>query len=218
MTPPLSTQRSSADGCTTVLLVRHGHVEGIDPARFRGRRDLPLTPLGQRQAQALSRRIAAQWQPGAVFTSPLGRCVTTAAAIAQPFGLTPVPVPELLDLDYGAWQGLALEEVRKRWPKAWAQWRDTPQLVSFTKGESLAELAARATNAAHRLVQAHGGETIAIVAHDSVNRVLLLRALDLPLAHYHALTQAPCGLNVLHFGNGRFTVDTLNETGHLLGC
>lgn len=218
MAPPQPKPPGSADDRTTVLLVRHGHVEGIDPPRFRGRCDLPLTPLGQRQAQALSRRIAAQWQPSAIFTSPLGRCVATATAMARPFDLTPIPVQELLDLGYGMWQGLAFEDVRRRWPKAWTQWRDTPQLAAFPKGESLAELAARATNAAHRLVQAHGGETIAIVAHDSVNRVLLLRALDLPLAHYHALTQAPCGLNVLHFGNGRFTVDTLNETGHLLGC
>lgn len=218
MPPPLPSQAGGADDRATVLLVRHGHVEGVDPPRFRGRRDLPLTPLGQRQAQMLGQRIAAQWSPTAIFTSPLGRCVATAAAIAQPFHLDPVRVPELLDLDYGTWQGLALEDARKRWPQAWMQWRDAPQLASFPQGESVAELATRVTNAAHRLVQVHAGETLVIVAHDSVNRVLLLHALNLPLSRYHTLAQAPCALNVLHLGHGRFTVETLNETGHLLAC
>lgn len=206
------------DAITTCLLVRHGHVEGVDPPRFRGRRDLPLTPLGHAQAQALARRIAAQWHPDAVFTSPLARCVATATAIAQPFGLPPQSVPELIDLDYGAWHGLAPADVRARWPDAWRRWRETPQLAAFPNGERLAGLATRTTAALRRLLRSRQGETLVIVAHDSVNRALLLHALDLPLAHYHLLVQAPCALNVLRLRGGRLRADTLNETGHLLAC
>ena len=90
---------------TKIILVRHGHVEGISPERFRGRVDLTLTAEGQRQAELTAHRIHATWRPAAVFTSPLGRCRATAAVIATPLGLSPRPLDGLIDIDYGEWQG-----------------------------------------------------------------------------------------------------------------
>ena len=60
---------------TKIILVRHGHVEGIDPPRFRGRTELPLTEIGMRQAQQTAQRIAAHWKPLSLYTSPMGRKV-----------------------------------------------------------------------------------------------------------------------------------------------
>lgn len=201
----------------TLILTRHGHVEGIDPVRFRGQRELPLTSLGLSQARALSRRIAAQWQPEMIFTSPLGRCIDTAKAVAEPAGLVPEAVPGLNDIDYGTWQGMTHDEVRTTWPEAWSRWQETPQLAEFPGGESLPEFSRRVVNALYRIVQDHRSHIIVIVAHDSVNRILLLHALGLPLSRYHAIAQSPCGLNVLEFGRGQFKATTINETGHLLG-
>ena len=79
---------------TKIILVRHGHVEGISPERFRGRADLMLTDEGLRQAEATAHRIYANWTPIAVYASPLGRCQATAAAIARPFGLSPATLDE----------------------------------------------------------------------------------------------------------------------------
>lgn len=209
-------QQQIASQEITLVLVRHGHVEGIEPARFRGQRELPLTALGRRQAQALSRRVAAEWQPAAIFTSPLGRCLDTAKAIAQPFGLVPEPVQGLIDLDYGTWHGLTDSEVHVQWPQEWARWHAAPQDATFPGGESLRNLGARATVAVDAILRSYRGSTVVIVAHDSINRVLLLHALNLPLSHYRAVVQAPCGLNVLKFTDGQFAVRTVNETGHLL--
>ena len=103
---------------TKIILVRHGHVEGISPERFRGRADLALTPEGLRQAEATARRIEASWTPAALYASPLSRCRTTAEAIGRPFGLTPTPVPGLVDIDYGEWQGLTPDEVGRKMARA----------------------------------------------------------------------------------------------------
>src|SRR6516165_5675937 len=103
------------DGVTKIILVRHGHVEGISPERFRGRADLRLTAEGRRQAEATARRIHATWAPVAVYTSPLGRCRATGEAIGEPFGLVPVTCDGLIDIDYGEWQGLTPDEARSRW-------------------------------------------------------------------------------------------------------
>lgn len=204
------------DATTTLLLVRHGHVDGIDPPRFRGRTELALTPLGCRQAEALRDRIAMEWQPTAIYSSPMERCRETGATIAGPFGVAVEPVADLNDRDYGAWQGLSHAEVHHRWPEQYGIWRNAPHAAVIPRGETLDAVAERTLRALHAILHHHRGQTTVVVAHDSVNRVLLLRTLDLPLDRYWDITQAPCALNVLHFDGGRVKVATLNETGHLV--
>lgn len=204
-------------GITTCILVRHGHVEGIAPPRFRGRADLPLTDRGERQAHALRDRIAQEWLPDVAYSSPLCRCLRTATIIAQPFDLAVEPVDDLTDFDYGQWQGLTHDEVHASWPEAWARWRNTPHLVTIPGGESLPNLVGRSVRALHEILNRHRDQTIVVAAHNSVNRVLLLHALDLPLQRYWSIQQAPCTLNVLEHSGGMLRVRTLNEIGHTLG-
>ena len=71
---------------TKIILTRHGHVEGIEPERFRGRTDVPLTELGRAQARAVAARISELWKPLMVYTSPMGRCVATGQEIAKACG------------------------------------------------------------------------------------------------------------------------------------
>jgi probable phosphoglycerate mutase len=103
---------------TKLLLTRHGHVDGIKPARFRGRAELALTPAGLEQAAALAQRIARQWKPAAVYTSGLQRCVVTGAKIGAAVGVKAVVLDGLMDLDYGAWQMRTHDEVKAEAPEA----------------------------------------------------------------------------------------------------
>src|SRR5260370_3770362 len=104
------------DGMTKIIVVRHGHVEGISPERFRGRADLALTTEGRRQADATARRIHAVWAPAAVYTSPLSRSRATGEAIGQPFGLAPSVVDGLVPIHYGQRQGHTPDGSRPRAP------------------------------------------------------------------------------------------------------
>src|SRR5438445_7653358 len=132
---------------TKLLLVRHGHVEGIHPERFRGRADLPLTAEGRLQAEATAQRIAAGLRPAAIYSSPMGRCMATGAAIGRRLGLMPIPLAGLADIDYGKWQGLTPSEVRRHWPEELETWRRHPDWAAVPGGESLQEVLARATTA-----------------------------------------------------------------------
>jgi broad specificity phosphatase PhoE len=116
---------------TTLLLTRHGHVEGINPERFRGRAELPLTELGVHQAQALARRIAATWQPAAIYTSPMSRCIATGQEIARACGADTTVLEELNDLDYGDWQGQTHEEVGAHSPDSFDLWHRAPHLPAY---------------------------------------------------------------------------------------
>ena len=132
---------------TKILLIRHGHVEGIKPERFRGRAPLDLTELGRAEAQAVARRVAGAWQPSKIYTSPMGRCIETGAAIAKACGAPTEICDDLTDIDYGAWQFKTFEEAKSENPALFAAWFATPHLIRFPNGESLQDLAARAANA-----------------------------------------------------------------------
>ena len=200
-----------------IILVRHGHVDWIAPERFRGRAELALSDLGRRQAQAVSGYVAKTWKPEAVYTSPLSRCRDTATAIAAPFQLEPQPVDGLCDIDYGEWQGLTREQAKERWPDEIELWFRAPHLAAIPGGETLPALLSRAAAALREILLAHPSGTVVLLGHDSVNRVLLLFALELPLSRYWHLRQDPCGLNELSFENDAFVIRSINQTQHLAG-
>ena len=201
-----------------IILTRHGQVDGIDPPRFRGRMELDLTEIGHAQVAATAAAIAARWTPAAIYSSPMGRCRQTAAAIAAACALSAAEsLPGLNDLDYGAWQWKTHDEVHAEAPLAFDLWRRAPQLVRFPGGESLQDLIARTSDALRKVLARHGEDTVVLVGHDSVNRALLLQLLDQPLSAFWRLAQNPCGISELDIEGALVHALRINETAHLSG-
>ena len=202
---------------TKILLIRHGHVEGIKPERFRGRADLPLTGRGTAEAHAVAQRIASTWRPTKVYTSPMRRCIATGDAIAEACSLEAETLDDLNDINYGGWQSRSYEEIREADPRLFAAWFARPHLVRFPDGDSLQDLIARAANALRFVVGHHVDDTVVLVSHDSVNRALLLQLLDQPLSCYWRLAQDPCCINEIDVAGEHIHVLRINETHHLGG-
>jgi len=204
-----------SSAATTILLVRHGHVPGISPERFRGRTDIELTDRGVAEAHKTADWIARFWQPTIVYTSPLKRCIDTGAAIAKQCKVSVEILPSLNDLSYGEWRWQTHDAIAAESPVLYHRWRMTPHLMRFPKGESLQELVARATDALRLAIEKHPAETIVMVTHDSVNRALFLQVLDQPLSAYWKLAQDPCAINEVAVAPDRVVVVRVNETAHL---
>jgi probable phosphoglycerate mutase len=200
---------------TKIILTRHGHVEGIKPERFRGREPLQLTARGVAEASALAQRIAARWRPSHIYTSPMGRCIATAAAIARATATPSKTCADLNDIDYGAWQFKSFADAKTQDPALFAAWFASPQLVRFPNGESLQDLTARTANALRMVLARHPEETVVLVGHDSVNRALLLELLELPLSAYWRFAQEPCCINEIDVGAAGVRVRGVNATQHL---
>ena len=200
---------------TKLLLTRHGHVDGIKPARFRGRAELSLTPTGLAQADAVARRIARQWKPAAIYTSTLQRCVVTGAKIAAACGVTSSTLDGLTDIDYGTWQMRTHDELKAEAPDAYRLWHEAPHLVRFPGGESLQDVVARTSDAVRTVLARHPGQAVVMVGHDSVNRIILMQLLDQPLSAYWKLAQDTCTLNEVDIEGGKVLVRRINDTSHL---
>jgi broad specificity phosphatase PhoE len=202
---------------TLIVLVRHGQTEWNRVEHFRGQADVPLDETGLTQAEATARRIASEWQPVAVYSSPLSRAVKTAEAIARQFGLPVHTHRGLADINYGQWQGLTPDEARERWPDIVDAWYRAPDTAQIPGGETLNNLRVRAMEAVRELADRHRGNTIVLVGHTVVNRVILLGVLGLRNHRFWRLRQDTCAINVLEVDGDEFTLVSMNDTCHLRG-
>jgi phosphoserine phosphatase len=196
---------------TRIVMVRHGHVEGISPERFRGRTDLELTPTGIEQAGAAAKRIAGGYRPVIIYTSPLRRCIVTGAAISRAAAVNAKTLESLTDVNYGSWQWKTPDEVAARWPRQLELWRTRPDLVRFPAGESLQDVAVRVADALRHIQEHHVGQTVVLVTHDSVIRVMLLQLLEMPLSSYRRFTVDPGSISEVTIAPAATSLDTLNS-------
>ena len=200
---------------TRFVLVRHGQTAWNQVERFRGRADLPLDETGLAQAAATGRRIAHEWPPAAVYTSPMPRAVQTGQAIAESLGLAIQRHNGLQDIDFGEWQGLTPDEARLRWPEMVATWYRAPHTARPSGGETLADLRSRAVAMLDELCARHAGQTVVMVGHTVINRVILLAVLGLGNEHFWRLAQDTCAINVFEREDGVYYLIKLNDTCHL---
>jgi probable phosphoglycerate mutase len=200
---------------TTTLLLRHGQTPLSAERRFAGRGDIPLTEAGERQAAAAAGRLAARGGIDVIVTSPLQRALRTAEEVARATGV-PLEVEEdLVETDFGQWEGLTFAEASARWPdelKAWLANAD----VAPPGGESFAAVGQRVLAALDRLLAEHQGRTLLLVSHVTPIKTLACRALLAPpagLFRIHLDVASLCEIN--WFADGPAVVRSLNDTAHL---
>ena len=199
-----------------IMLARHGETPWNAEGRYQGQVDIPLSEVGIGQATALGQRLQDVHIDRAV-ASPLARATRTAQ-LALGEDRTPMLAFDdgLLEIAHGEWEGLLASEIAQRDPQRLQAWKDAPESVLMPGGESLQMVLERAWPALKRACAGLGADdTLLVVAHDAVNRVLLARILGLPLAKLWGFRQAPATLNLLQ-GDSVETLEVvrLNDCAH----
>jgi broad specificity phosphatase PhoE len=201
---------------TRLIIVRHGRTEWNRVERFRGRADIALDKVGMKQAESVAKRIG-EWSISAIYSSPLSRALTTAEIIAHPLGLIVQPMPGIVDIDYGEWQGLSTDDVIARDGRLYSQWIESPHEVKFPGGESLVEARERVASSVDTLIQQHPKETVVLVSHRVICQILVLSLLGLESSYFWQITQDVCAMNLFEVRGGIPSALFLNDTCHLEG-
>lgn len=199
-----------------ILLARHGETPWNAEGRYQGQIDIPLSPVGEAQARALGERLKDMRIDRAV-ASPLSRAQATAK-----FALGPerenllLTEPDLQEIAHGEWEGLLASEIQDKDPARLRAWREEPDTVLMPGGESLRQVLDRSWRGLANAMAGLGDEdTLLVVAHDAVNRVILCRILGLPIGKLWTFRQAPTTLNLLE-GDSPDTLEVvrLNDCAH----
>jgi len=209
--------RASTADATRLILVRHGETAFTQQGRYSGRGDVPLSDEGEAQAMAAAGRVAGiSRDVTAVVSSPLSRCVRTAELIAAEVGGPTVTVmPDLIECDFGDWEGLTFGEVREGWPDEMAAWLASTS-VAPPGGESFQAVAKRVRAAQATLLSSYPASVVVVVSHVSPIKLILRDALAAGDAFLHRLFLDAAGVSTMDvWPDGGIAVRSVNETAHL---
>jgi ribonuclease H / adenosylcobalamin/alpha-ribazole phosphatase len=197
------------------LLLRHGQTELSSQRRYSGRGNPALTDLGRRQADAAAQYLASKGGIAAVITSPLQRAYDTAVSAAKALGLDVTVDDDLIETDFGSWEGLTFGEATNRDPQLHRLWmRDTS--ITPPDGESFDRVADRVKRAQARIVAEHPGETVLVVSHVTPIKTLLQLALDAGPGILYRLHIDLASLSIAEFyPDGSAAVRLVNQTAYL---
>ena len=200
---------------TRLLLLRHGQTELSVQRRYSGRGNPTLTELGRQQAAAAARYLAHRGGVAAVISSPLQRCYDTATAAAKALGLDVAVDNDLIETDFGAWEGLTFTEAAERDPELHRRWlRDTS--AEPPGGESFDHVNERVHRARDRVVADYAGSTVLVVSHVTPIKMLLREALDAGPGILYRLHLDLASLSIAEFyPDGASSVRLVNQTEYL---
>lgn len=195
---------------TRLYLIRHGQVVNHHEYRYNGHHDVDITDEGVEQMYRLGGFMLDKGIT-ALYSSDLLRARKGAEIIGGELGIRPTALGELRELSLGRWEGLTRQEAADRYPEE-AEFRFRDLATGKVKGgESLVDLRARVLPALEEVIERHAGETVCVVAHGGVNRVVLSDAMGLGLENFFRVEQDYGCLNVIDcFDDGLKVVKLLN--------
>jgi broad specificity phosphatase PhoE len=197
-----------------IILARHGETAWNTAQIFRGRVDVPLSDAGLDQAERLGEYLSGE-KIDVIYSSPLSRAVQTAGPIARYQELDVNTIDNIIDIDYGEWQGIPSAEVKEKYPELYQDWLDTPEQVRMPAGESLEDVRRRALPFLEDAVMRCGEGRIVLVSHRVVNKVLICALLRLDNSSFWNIKLDTAGISRFVFDGDKVVLTSHNDTSYL---
>lgn len=198
---------------TTLLLVRHAACEQMAEALVGRGADVPLTPYGLKQLDALAQVFAQEQASGTatatVYCSPRRRARMTAEAIARAASCELQADEHVDEVNFGEWTGRSFEALNE--DPRWRMWNQQRSRARAPNGESMLDVQRRIVNRIEALAAQHRDARIVVVTHSEIIRTLLLHYLQLPLDAYSRLEISPAGRSSLQLDEWSVKITSINE-------
>ncbi|RMG77387.1 MAG: MSMEG_4193 family putative phosphomutase [Chloroflexi bacterium] len=200
---------------TTILLIRHAVNDFVKTGKLAGwTPGVHLNDEGKAQAEALGQRLA-HMPIDHIYASPLERTMETAQAIQRHHPHLHIQENlQLAEVQYGDWEGEKIADLRQR--KMWQVVQEYPSRAGFPKGETMRAVQVRAVNEIERLVQDHPNQTVIVVSHADIIKMVMAHYLGMHLDNFQRIVISPASINTLMLGHSRPFIVTMNDIAHVL--
>jgi alpha-ribazole phosphatase len=200
-----------------LYLVRHGESAWNQMQLYTGQQDVPLSEPGQAQVARLAERLA-ETTFAAIYASPLKRAYETAQPAANLQQMSITRDMRLAEIHHGEWEGNPAAVIREQYADEYFAWRTQPHRVQMPGGESLYDVANRVSSFLQDILAKHSDDSILIVSHDAVLRVMVMQTLMLGLEFFWRWRFDNASLSILErASDGHFRLALLNDCHHLDG-
>jgi len=197
-----------------LILVRHGQTALNEKNVFRGRLDIPLNETGIQQANAIAERLST-FNVKCIYSSPLKRALETAQVIGRKLNIDTEIDDNLIDFNFGKWQGLTIKEVEEQFPELYEGWLRSPQMIKIPDGEDLGLIRKRVSKVLNKLIE-YKENNVVIVSHRVILKILICTALSLDNSYFWRIIQDVGAISILDNKDGQFSLSLLNDTCHLV--
>jgi probable phosphoglycerate mutase len=198
---------------TRLTLIRHGETVWNADRRVQGQLESVLSELGVKQAEALAARIGDE-KFDALYTSDLSRAYDTAAKIAAATGADIRIDERLRERHYGVFQGLTWDEIKRRFPEAYARYKSAFPGMTIPGGESVEDFARRVVGVLGEIAARHAGGHVVVVAHGGLVDIAYRAASGIELAAPRTFPLYNASLNRFRYDGG-WRVETFGDIEHL---
>ncbi len=203
-----------------LILVRHGQTQWNSVSRVQGRTDIPLNEKGKLQAEAIAGRLQGS-SFDAVYASPLSRARDTAETITKRCGGTVVLDEDLIEIQFGKWEGMTSAELDSTYPELFRDWGwiERSEDCAKMEAESQQEIVTRSMRFMRQIESRHGSRArILVVGHTMPTKIIIAHFIGLPYNRIRSLRVENCAYNELETGHDeRGFLHVLNDTTHLRG-
>lgn len=202
-------------GQTTLHLVRHGQTEGNARHLFIGSTDLPLDPLGERQARQVGSRFSGI-EIDTLISSPMKRAAQTAAEISRTTGKPIEIVQGLSEIDFGALEGYTIEQVLEQFPKMRQKLSAIENIdLEWPEGETRYTFYDRVLTTFLGILERHAGTTITVVCHGGVIGSLIAMVEGGSPSDYATYGFQNCSITTLVVTHDQILIRLRNDYSHL---
>lgn len=192
---------------TKLIIVRHGQSMANLNGTFAGQADVPLSPLGHRQAEELKDYLICQYKIDVIYSSTLSRACDTVAPTAAALGLPVIMDAHLKEIDGGEWEGLTHEEIAGKFPADFALWRENIGLSRCTGGESMRQVQERGIAAINRIAKENDGRTVLIGTHAGFLRAVICYWRGIPLTEMKNTAWVPnASVTDVEYDGGKYNL------------
>ena len=202
---------SIMDDGTRIIIVRHGQTVSNSEHKFDGQQDTPLSPLGRKQIDELSKKLKTI-KFDLIVSSPLSRARNTANAIAneQNYEKSIDIEPSFLEIDCGNCTGMLRSEIEIKHSDLVNEWRSNTD-PRFPGGENMEDVEKRAIKSFVDIIENNRGKTVLIAGHGTLNRAIIGHLLHIPYGLRFNIAQKNCAINeIIYKDIKKFKIEVLN--------
>lgn len=207
----------------TLYLVRHGRTEWNEQGLLQGAKNSPLTPQGIEGAKRTGQKLK-QIDFTAVYTSQLQRTIDTAQYILAGKNSPIIPLAQLNEQDFGAWEGQSIAELKQTENQEFYAMQHQPEAYqALNGGETYAQLAQRVEQAIQQITQNHQQGNILIVSHGHTLRLLLALINNIPWQQHRdpelSVSLANTAISIVKYQENEnhrgYVIESVNDMDHL---
>jgi probable phosphoglycerate mutase len=183
---------------------------------FAGHYDLPLSPLGQEQAEKTALFLKENFDPDEIYSSDLARALGTAKATALLTGKEIVPMTALREIFAGEWEGKGFSQLEQQYADTYSVWKTDIGNAIPDGGETVRQMASRVEKAVKQIAEQNDGKTVAVFTHATPIRVVQCLFSQKPLSEMkHIPWVSNASVTRVTYENGVFSIQEKGMDAHL---